>query len=84
MINNRDIVDTIESAHDARPFCSCGRNTTPVWRDGFVWLECASISDTRESRLARILYAVTAPSHTHERIVEVQAAGSGPAMAANS
>ena len=75
MLYNNQVVETIELAHDARPFCSCGRHTTPVWRDGVVWLECASISDTREGRLARILAAVTAPSHVHERIVEVPAAG---------
>jgi hypothetical protein len=84
MIHNRDLVETIENAHDAQPFCSCGRHTSPVWRDGAVWLDCASISDTRETRLARILYAVTALSHTHERIVEVQAVAPGAPLGARS
>lgn len=71
MIDNSRLVDMIERANDARPVCYCGRHTTPVWRDGAVWLECASLSDPREGRLGRVWAAVTAPTHTHERIVDV-------------
>ena len=70
MINNRQVVDLIERANDAQPACPCGRHTTPVWRDGAVWLECASLSQPRESWLLRIVAAVTAPSHVHTRIVD--------------
>lgn len=74
MISNNEIVDMIERANDAQPFCTCGSHTTPVWRDGAVWLECASLQETRDGRLARIVAAATSRIHTHERIVDVPAA----------
>ena len=73
MINNSEIVDIIERTNDARPFCSCGWHTTPVWRDGAVWLECASLQEPHEGRLARIVAAATSRIHIHERIVDVPA-----------
>ncbi len=84
MTYNRQVVDLIERANDARPFCACGSHTTPVWRDGAVWLECASLSEPREGRLRRILAAVTAPTHTHERIVDVPPMGAQPLPTAQS
>ncbi len=74
MITDSHIVDMIERANDARPFCSCGWHTMPVWRDGAVWLECASLSQPPEGRLARLLRATTARVHTHELIVDVPSA----------
>jgi hypothetical protein len=74
MTSDSQIVDMIERANDARPFCTCGWHTTPVWRDGTVWLECASLSQPREGRLARLLGAATARVHVHERIVDVPSA----------
>jgi hypothetical protein len=71
MINNSQIVDMIERANDAHPFCACGRYTTPVWRDGAVWLECASVTEPHEGRIRRTWAALTAHIHTHERIVDV-------------
>jgi hypothetical protein len=71
MTNDRQIVDMIERANDAQPFCACGSHTTPVWRDGVVWLECASLGEPHEGRVARILAAATARIHTREQIVEV-------------
>jgi hypothetical protein len=71
MTNDRQIVDMIERANDSQPFCTCGSHTTPVWRDGAVWLECASLSQPREGRFARIVAAATASIHTHQRIVDV-------------
>ena len=44
MINNHQLVDIIERANDAQPVCPCGRHTTPVYRDGAVWLECSSLT----------------------------------------
>lgn len=73
MNNDRQLVDMIEHANDAKPYCPCGMHTTPVWRDGTVWLECASISQPPQGRLARLLAAVTAPGHVHEPIVDVAA-----------
>jgi hypothetical protein len=79
MINNRQVVDLIERANDAEPVCLCGRHTTPVWRDGAVWLECASLSQPREGMLQRVLGAVTAPAHTHTRIVDAPPFGADTA-----
>jgi hypothetical protein len=70
------VVDLIERANDARPFCPCGRHTTPVWRDGVVWLECASLSDERDGIVARVLAAATSPIHIKSAIVDVPAADS--------
>ena len=70
MIDNRSIVDLIERAQDARPFCPCGRHTTPVWRDGAVWLECSLVIEPSGSRLRRALAALAAPAHTHVHIVD--------------
>lgn len=73
MTEDRRIVDLIERVSDAEPMCACGRHTTPVWRDGIVWLDCASLLDSPRSRLGRLMAVVTAPAHTHKRIVEVPA-----------
>jgi hypothetical protein len=64
------VVDLIERVNDAQPVCPCGRPTAPVWRDGEVWLECASLAEPRESRLSRAWAALTPRVHTRERIVE--------------
>ena len=71
MIDHRQVVDLIERANDAQPMCPCGRHTTPVWRDGAVWLECASLSDTHTGHFARVVAALTAHAHTHARIVDM-------------
>ena len=71
MIENHQIVDLIERANDARPVCPCGRHTTPVYRDGAVWLECSSLTQPRAGYLQRALAAVTAFAHIHTRIVDV-------------
>jgi hypothetical protein len=71
MIDNRHVVDVIERASDAQPFCPCGSHTTPVWRDGAVWLSCATLVDRREGRLAAIVRVLSAPAHVRLRIVDV-------------
>jgi hypothetical protein len=68
---DRQVVDMIERANDAEPFCACGRHTTPIERYGVVWLECASLGDGHHGRLARLLAALTAPAHTRVAIVDV-------------
>ena len=73
MTDDRTIVDLIERVSDAEPMCPCGHHTTAVWRDGVVWLDCASLLDTPTSRLGRLMAVMTAPAHTHKRIVEVPA-----------
>ena len=71
MINDHQIVDVIERASDDQPVCPCGRHTTPVFRDGAVWLECSSLTRPREGRVQRAIAAVTAFAHIHARIVDV-------------
>ncbi len=72
MIDNRQAVDLIERAHDAQPFCRCGRHTTLVDRDGRIWLECSSLEDTREGAMARVLSAITAGAHTRELVLDLR------------
>lgn len=74
------VVDLIERASDARPFCACGQHTTTTWRDGTVWLECASLLDPPVGRLDRLVRFLTTPAHTTVRIVDVPAAEPGPGV----
>jgi len=70
MSHETQIIDLIERASDARPYCPCGSHTTPVWRDGVVWLECATISHPDGSTLRKLLSTVTGAWHVHDPIVE--------------
>jgi hypothetical protein len=65
------VVDLIEQANDARPFCPCGRHTTSVWRDGTVWLECASFGEPSHGIVGRLVAAATATAHVRLPIVDV-------------
>ena len=69
MRHTNRVVDLIERANDLTPFCSCGAHTTPVWRDGVVWLECATLVQPPAGRLQRMVNAL-AP-HVHQEIVEL-------------
>jgi hypothetical protein len=71
MYDQARVVDLIEKANDARPFCPCGRHTTPVWRDGVVWLECSSLSEPRDGVVARLVAAASAAVHVRTAIVAV-------------
>jgi hypothetical protein len=71
MTDDRTIVDLIERVSDAEPMCACGRHTSAVWRDGVVWLDCASLLASPTSRVGRLVAFVTSPAHTHKPIVEV-------------
>ncbi len=73
-MQNAQYVDIIEQASDATPYCPCGWHTTPVWRNGTVWLECASFSEPREGVVARLIGVVTSSAHIRVPIVEVPAA----------
>jgi hypothetical protein len=73
MLPQPTIVDRVERAVEARPFCACGRHTMAVWRDGTVWLECASLSEPRTGLLGRLAAAVTDPMHVRDCIVEAPA-----------
>lgn len=70
MLENATAIDLIERAHDARPFCGCGRHTTAVWRDGVVWLECSWLTDAGQGLARRLIRAVGV--HLHERILDLR------------
>ena len=74
MQHDRSIIDIIERAHDASPFCACGSHTTPVFRDGAVWLQCATLDRPADRWLQRVVAAVTSPMHTRTPVVDVPAA----------
>lgn len=78
MITDTRIVDMVERANDAQPFCPCGSHTTPVWRDRAIWLECASLHQPRRGRLGRLLAVVGATAHTRDRIVAAPPYSAGP------
>jgi hypothetical protein len=73
MINNRQVVELIERAHDAQPFCRCGRHTTLMDRAGRIWLACSSFEEPREGAIARVLSAITAGAHTRELVLDLEA-----------
>ena len=73
MSHDTQIIDLIERASDARPYCPCGSHTTPVWRDGVVWLECATISHPDGTTLRKLFSSFTGAWHVHVPIVEVPA-----------
>jgi hypothetical protein len=73
MHHDSSIIDLIERAHDASPFCACGSHTTPVYRDGTVWLECATLGRPSDRWIGRVVAAVTSPMHTRTSVVEVPA-----------
>jgi hypothetical protein len=70
MRHDSGVVDLIERASDATRFCTCGAHTTPVWRDGIVWLECATLADPPDSTVRRLLNAFV--PHVHEAIVDLR------------
>jgi len=74
MSQETQIIDLIERASDARPYCPCGSHTTPVWRDGVVWLECATVSDPDGGAFRKLFAALAGARHVHVPIVEVPAA----------
>ena len=73
MINNRQVVELIERAHDAQPFCRCGRHTTLMDRAGRIWLACSSFEEPREGAIARVISAITAGAHTRELVLDLEA-----------
>lgn len=73
MLSESSIVDQIERKHSERPYCECGRHTTPVYRHGAIWLECSIVNEPITGRVQRLWATVTAPAHVHTMIVEVPA-----------
>ena len=72
MIDNGKAVDLIERAHDAQPFCRCGRHTTLIERAGRIWLVCSSFDEPREGTIARVLSAITAGAHTRALVLDLE------------
>ena len=72
MFDERSSVELIERAHDATPFCMCGRHTTPVERDGRIWLECSSLDERPDGTIARVLSTITAGAHTRQVILDLR------------
>lgn len=70
MIYDRDSVDLIERSNDAQRYCACGKHTMPVWRNGAIWLDCASLTEPSQGRLGRLRAALTSYTHTHEHLLE--------------
>jgi hypothetical protein len=81
MIDHSHIVDLIERASEARPTCPCGSHTTAIWRDGVIWLECASLSAPDGGLLRRFVTTLTGPTHVHMRIAEAPSADERPLAA---
>ena len=73
MIDNRQAVEIIERAHDAQPFCRCGRHTTLMDRSGRIWLACSSFEEPREGAISKVLSAITAGAHTRELVLDLEA-----------
>jgi hypothetical protein len=82
MIDRLSMIDLIDQAQHDVPFCSCGRHTTAVWRDGAVWLECASLGESREGLIRRIVASLAAPMHARMRVVESPARSSTATLTA--
>lgn len=82
MIDRLSMIDLIDQAQRDLPYCACGRHTTALWRDGAVWLECASLGESREGLGRRIVASLTAPTHTRMRVTESPARDSTAALTA--
>jgi hypothetical protein len=70
MIYDRDAVEAIEHSRDDQPYCPCGKHTMPVWRDGAIWLECASLSEPTHGRLGRLWTAFASYTHTRVHLLD--------------
>jgi hypothetical protein len=67
------VLDIIDRALRDRPFCSCGRHATAVWRDGAVWLECSFVIEPADSPWRRLRATLSKPMHLHAPLIEVPA-----------
>jgi hypothetical protein len=75
MLDNVTALKAIERAERATPFCACGEPTSPIGREGGVWLECISLNDEpKGGPVVRLLRAITEPAHVRELIFDEQAA----------
>jgi hypothetical protein len=71
MIDNLNAIDRIEQAERETPACcACGESMVAVARPDGIWLECASLAVTDGGRIARLLSALTASSHSRRLVVD--------------
>jgi len=56
MYDRLAILQLIEDAERAEPYCACGAPMVAADRDGALWLECSERHRPRHGRLARIAY----------------------------
>lgn len=74
MLTDQQILERIEDAQTATPFCAqCGQPTTIAERDHGLWLECASLLQPR-SRLQSLLRFDFATFHTQRPVAELRVA----------
>ena len=69
MNHRNQLIDLIERARDARPYCSCGAHTVTVVRDAIVWLDCSTLADRPRGTIRRVLHDL-AP-HVREAVVDL-------------
>jgi hypothetical protein len=73
MFNRQQILERIEGAQSASPFCEeCGLPTTISERDDALWLECTSL--VRRSRIRSLLSLDFATLHARRKVVELELA----------
>ena len=70
MIDNWNALDRIEHAERETPACVCGREMVPAARPDGSWLECASLGEPHDGRMARLLSALALSGHTRRPSVE--------------
>ena len=71
MLDRNSVMVNIELAERDMPHCTCGAPTTPIGRDGNIWLECSTLGEERsDGRVARLVRFLTEPSHVRELIIE--------------
>ncbi len=70
MHDKAHVLDVLEQAQLKAPFCkSCMSPTTPVARDGAIWLECASMQEDRPF-FKKLLSLDFGGAHTRRVILE--------------
>ncbi len=70
MLDKAHVLDVLEQAQLKTPFCAvCMSPTSPVARDGAIWLECASLQEDR-TFLRKLLALDFGAAHTRRLILE--------------
>ena len=64
-------LEQMEQAQRATPFCTCGRPTRVVERDGSVWLECPALGPTSGGLFSRLAALLGPFEHTRSPLVDL-------------